>query len=186
MKNFLKEFKAFITKGNILDLAVGVIIGGAFNTIVSTLNKNILMPLINLALSNIPGMSSGLYTILPNSTVATDAQIAEGVTTVLGPDGLSYTVLNYIDWSSFFESILNFFLIALTLFVIVKVTAYLVKKNHELEEGIRKRIKKNKKGEVVEEEPASEPVLQEPVYTTTEKLLMDIKELLEKKDSKEE
>ncbi|RAZ95213.1 large conductance mechanosensitive channel protein MscL, partial [Klebsiella oxytoca] len=65
MKKFVQEFKAFITRGNVLDMAVGVIVGGAFNTIVTTLNKHILMPVVNWALSHIPGMSSGLYTILP-------------------------------------------------------------------------------------------------------------------------
>ena len=47
MKRFLKEFKAFISKGNVLDLAVGVIIGGAFSTIVTSLTDNIINPLIN-------------------------------------------------------------------------------------------------------------------------------------------
>lgn len=167
-----KEFKAFITKGNVLDLAIGVIIGGAFNSIVTTLNKNILMPVINLALSNIPSMSSGLYTILPNSKVATASEIEAGVTAILGPNGLSYTVLNYIDWSAFFEAILNFFFIALTLFIIVKVAKYLSKKRQEFEDELKK------KGQPT---PAPiEPVA--PTYTTSEQLLMDIKALLEKQN----
>ena len=41
MKKFVQEFKAFITRGNVLDMAVGVIVGGAFNAIVTTLNKHI-------------------------------------------------------------------------------------------------------------------------------------------------
>ena len=96
MKKFIQEFKTFITRGNVFDMAVGVIIGGAFKTIVTTLNKQILMPVVNWALSYIPGMQSGLYTILPNSKLADASTAADAVT--LGPDGLSYTVLNYIDW----------------------------------------------------------------------------------------
>ena len=51
-------------------MAVGVIVGGAFNTIVTTLNQKILMPIVNWALSYIPGMESGLYYIMPNSKLA--------------------------------------------------------------------------------------------------------------------
>lgn len=47
MKKFLEEFKAFISKGNVLDLAVGVIIGGAFGSVVSGLTDNIIQPLLN-------------------------------------------------------------------------------------------------------------------------------------------
>ena len=47
MKKFLKEFKQFISKGNVMDLAVGVIIGGAFSSIVKSLTDNIIKPLIN-------------------------------------------------------------------------------------------------------------------------------------------
>ena len=106
----VQEFKAFITRGNILDMAVGVIVGGAFNTIVTTLNKQILMPVVNWALSFITD-GECLYTIMPNSVLATADDIANGAATVLGPNGKSYTVLNYINWSAFFESIINFFFI---------------------------------------------------------------------------
>ena len=67
MKKFVGEFKTFITRGNVLDMAIGVIVGGAFNTIVTTMNSKILMPVINWVLSYISGNGSGLYTILPNS-----------------------------------------------------------------------------------------------------------------------
>ena len=49
MKKFLKEFKDFVSRGNILDMAVGVIIGGAFSTIVNSLVNDIIMPLLKLA-----------------------------------------------------------------------------------------------------------------------------------------
>ena len=139
-KGFFKEFKEFITKGNILDMAIGVIIGGAFNTIVTTLNKQVLMPVVNWALSYIGG-GNGAYTMLPNSVLAPEADIAAGVTTVLGPDGLSYLVLNYIDWSALIESIINFFFIALTLFIILKVARYASRKRAELAAKIKKEEK---------------------------------------------
>ena len=74
MKKFIAEFKAFISRGNIIDMAVGVIIGGAFSAIVTALTSKILMPIVNWALSHIVG-GAKLYTLLPNSKLATDAQI---------------------------------------------------------------------------------------------------------------
>lgn len=139
-KGFFKEFKEFITKGNILDMAIGVIIGGAFNTIVTTLNKQVLMPIVNWALSYIGG-GNGAYTMLPNSVLATEADILAGVATQLGPDGQSYTVLNYIDWSALIESVINFIFIALTLFIILKVARYASRKRAELAAKFKKEEK---------------------------------------------
>ena len=53
MKKFINEFKTFISRGNVLDLAVGVIIGGAFNTIVNSLVNDIFMPLIGIIIGGI-------------------------------------------------------------------------------------------------------------------------------------
>lgn len=53
MKNFIKEFKEFISKGNVLDLAVGIIIGGAFSKIVSSLVEHIIMPLVGIVLGGL-------------------------------------------------------------------------------------------------------------------------------------
>ncbi len=177
LKKLIQEFKSFITRGNILDMAVGVIIGGAFNTIVTTLNKQILMPVVNWALSYIPGMESGLYTILPNSKLATTNTAADAI--ILGPNGKGYTVLNYIDWSAFIESILNFFFIALTLFIILKVVTYLGKKRKELEE----KAKADKEAETEALEPVVEEAPEEviePVKDPVVELLEEIRDSLKK------
>lgn len=160
MKKLVQEFKAFILRGNVLDMAVGVIVGGAFNTIVTTLNKNILMPVVNWGLSHIPGMSSGLYTILPNSRLADASTAADAV--ILGPNGKSYTVLNYIDWSAFIESILNFFFIALTLFIILKVFSTLSAKRKAFEEGLKAKKEAEEKATAEAMAEAVEPVVEEP------------------------
>lgn len=191
MKKFISEFKAFITRGNVLDMAVGVIVGGAFNTIVTTLNKQVLMPVVNWALSYIGG-GNGLFTILPNSEVIntagmTEEQIANAVAGAqLGPDGLYYKVLNYIDWSAFFESIINFFFIALTLFIIIKVAAFASRKRKEFEEKLAaekaaKEAQQNPEPEAepepeVEPEPEAEPQ-PDPVIT----LLTEIRDSLQNK-----
>ncbi|MGN1420803.1 MAG: large conductance mechanosensitive channel protein MscL [Eubacterium sp.] len=90
MKKFFKEFKEFISKGNVLDLAVGVIIGGAFSSIVTSLTDNIINPLINC----IGG-----------------AEI-QGKIHLVGE--------NYIDYGAFISAIINFIIMAFIIFCIVK------------------------------------------------------------------
>lgn len=104
MKKFFGEFKKFITRGNVLDLAVGVIIGSAFTAIVTALTKNILQPLINGFLYFIFGGKGTL----------------EGVYTFLVGNADNLTAAIYIDWGAFVGAIINFLLVALVLFCIVK------------------------------------------------------------------
>ena len=106
MKKFFKEFKQFISKGNVLDMAVGVIIGGAFSAIVTALTNNILMPCINWILGGEDGLQ-GAYTFLTKKYV-------EGTTEI----DLASSI--YIDWGAFITAIINFLLIAIVLFCIVK------------------------------------------------------------------
>lgn len=154
-----KEFKAFITKGNILDMAVGVIIGGAFNAIVSALTNKILMPIVNATLCFLT-KGDGLYTILWNSKKLVDKsasaeEIADAIAQggILGPNGSVYSRIFYIDWSAFIEALLNFFFVALTLFIIVKVATSLAKKRRQVQEAIKARAAKD---EAAEEAPQVE------------------------------
>ena len=114
MKKFFSEFKKFITRGNVLDMAVGVIVGGAFTAIVNALSNNILKPIINWILALVLGKDSlsDLYTFLLRTEVA-DA--ATGEITV----DLANSI--YIDWGAFINAIINFLLIALVLFSIVRI-----------------------------------------------------------------
>ncbi len=108
MKNFFAEFKKFITRGNVMDMAVGVIVGSAFTAIVNALSNNILKPLINYLLAILFGKDSlsGVFTMLME---------------VKGEDGLvDLTQSIYIDWGAFINAIINFFLIAFVLFCIVR------------------------------------------------------------------
>lgn len=108
MKNFFAEFKKFITRGNVLDMAVGVIVGGAFTAIVNGLTDNILRPIINWILALILG-NNGLESAV---TVLSPVYTAEGA--------LDLTNSIYIDWGAFISAIINFFLIAFILFSIVR------------------------------------------------------------------
>lgn len=110
MKKLFKEFKAFVTRGNVVDLAVGMIIGAAFTAIVNALVNNIFKPLINW----IPmgeGIS-GLRTILGDPVYMADGN---------GQMVVDWANTNYIDWGAFIMAIINFLLVAVVLFVIIKV-----------------------------------------------------------------
>lgn len=132
MKKFFAEFKKFITRGNVLDMAVGVIVGSSFTAIVNALSNNILKPFINYLLSIIFGKDSlsELYTFL--TYVETTAEDGSKV-----PD-LANSI--YIDWGAFINAIINFLLIALVLFTIVKFFNKLRENNAEL----KKRAAKDK------------------------------------------
>ena len=112
MKKFFGEFKKFITRGNVMDMAVGVIVGSAFTAIVNALSNNILKPVINWLLATIFGADSlsEVYTFLTR----VDAKDEAGNKI---PD-LEQSI--YIDWGAFINAIINFFLIAFVLFVIVR------------------------------------------------------------------
>ncbi|MBQ3048122.1 MAG: large conductance mechanosensitive channel protein MscL [Clostridia bacterium] len=126
MKKFFADFKKFISRGNIVDMAIGVIVGSAFSAIVKAFTDKVIMPLINLLLSL--GGENGLesaYTFLKR-----------GYT-----DGaLDLTKSIYIDWGAFITAIINFLIIALTLFVILKVAM----KSSEMLKTAQAKATKNK------------------------------------------
>ena len=109
MKKFFKEFKDFAMKGNVIDLAIAVIIGGAFGKIVTSLVNDVFMPLIGLITggTNVSGMFAVLGKV-PEGTVITSLdQAAE----------LGVATLNY---GLFIQAIIDFILVALCLFLVVK------------------------------------------------------------------
>lgn len=117
IKTFFEEFKKFITRGNVLDMSVGVIVGGAFTGIVNGLSNYILKPLINALLAVLlPGEGlEGALTFLQKVTTTTTDE--NGVVTEVVD--LANSI--YIDWGAFVSSIINFLLIAFVLFTIVRI-----------------------------------------------------------------
>lgn len=108
MKNFFKEFGAFIAKGNAFDLAVGIVIGTAFNKIISSLVKDIIMPFISL----IGGKDfSQWYAVLRGTATFDDAT----GTLILSSDAVLLTYGNFI------QSVIDFLIIAFAIFLAVKV-----------------------------------------------------------------
>lgn len=131
MKKFFGEFKKFITRGNVLDMAVGVIVGGAFTGIVNGLSNYILKPIINWILALVLGANGleGAITML-SAGYTTDA------TTGLPVVDLSKSI--YIDWGAFISAIINFLLIAFTLFTIVRIMNNIKENNGKLTKAIKK------------------------------------------------
>ncbi len=122
MKKFFQEFKTFITRGNVVDMAVGVIVGGAFTAIVNGLSNFILKPIINWLLAILIGADtlSEQLTFLKRVDKLVEIRDADGILlrTESVPD-LTQSI--YIDWGSFINAIINFILIAFVLFIIVKI-----------------------------------------------------------------
>ena len=122
MKKFFGEFKKFITRGNVLDMAVGVIVGGAFTAIVNGLSNFVLKPIINWVLALILGKDAltEMFTFLKTAYLPqldADGNAIEGAFTT--EIDLANSI--YIDWGSLINAIINFILIAFVLFCIVRV-----------------------------------------------------------------
>lgn len=125
---FFADFKKFITRGNVLDMAVGVIVGGAFTGIINSLSNNILKPVINWLLALVLGKDSlsEIFTFLKRVD-----KLDEAGNVVKDEAGNAVADLAnsiYIDWGAFINAIINFLLIAFTLFVIVRVINSIRKK----------------------------------------------------------
>lgn len=108
IKQFFKDFKKFISRGNVVDMAIGVIVASAFTAIVTALTNKIIMPCINWLLSLGGAGLDSAYTFLKT------AYLEDGVTIDLANS-------IYIDWGAFITAILNFILIALVLFTVLRI-----------------------------------------------------------------
>ncbi len=117
MKKFLQEFKAFAMKGNVIDMAVGVIIGAAFGKIVSSLVNDIFMPLIGLITG--AGNVSGMFVLLGENTTG-NANL-----TLEAAKEAGIATLNY---GMFIQTVIDFLLMALGIFLFVKLISNLRKK----------------------------------------------------------
>lgn len=183
MKKFFSEFKQFIQRGNIVDLAVGVIIGGAFGKIVNSFVADILMPVISLALAG--GDISDRAVALRGTYKWDDAANA-----FVASEG---AIL--FRWGSFVQAIINFLIIAFVLFLIIKALMKLkAGQDKGKEKALAKAQKRKAEGkklrayeeELLAEEEARLAALANPapVPPTTNELLTEIKELLEKQAAK--
>lgn len=114
LKKFFKEFGTFIAKGNALDLAVGIVIGGAFNAIIRSLVADIIMPLIGLIVK---------------------ADVRQLKLLLHQPEGDLPAV--YLTYGNFIQSIMDFLIIALAIFVTLKVILRLQSGLQKVKEAIK-------------------------------------------------
>ena len=148
MGKFLQDFKEFALKGNVIDMAVGVIIGGAFGKIVSSMVNDILMPVITLCTGG-SGYENMKFVIKEGHEAS-----AEGAAAV------EEVAIHY---GTFIMNIVDFVIIALSIFIAIRVT-----------------MKFKKKWEKPEPEPEPEP---EPAPTKEELLLTEIRDLLKQQNA---
>lgn len=192
MRSFFREFKKFISRGNILDLAIGVIIGGAFSAIVTAFTNQIIRPLINWVLSAMVGGGlDQVYTYLRKVFVLDE--LGNPTTTI------DLTKSIYIDWGAFISAIIDFLIIALVLFAIMKAinsaSNLAQKKVKELPtkaekkqlkaEGVNMKDYKAVVKATAELRERNKPA-PEPPKPTQEELLTDILEELKKQNQPKE
>ncbi len=149
MKNFVNDFKAFIMRGNIVDMAVGVVVGGAFGKIVTSLVNDIITPLISLA--------TGKVSLADLKAVLRPEELSEAGEVLVAEVAIKY--------GAFLQNIIDFLIIALSIFFVIRVMMNVQKKLEELK----------KKEEVAEEETPAEPV------ETELSVLMEIRDKLAEK-----
>ena len=146
---FVKEFKEFAMKGNVMDMAVGVIVGGAFGKIVTSLVDDVLMPVIGLFTGNID-FSSLEYKIKPVAEIVEDA--ASNAAAAAGVAGEATGAV--IKYGLFIQNVIDFLIIALCIFLMIKFMNKL---------------------------RAPKPEPEAPAGPTQEELLTDIRDLLKEK-----
>jgi large conductance mechanosensitive channel len=111
-----KEFKAFIMRGNVMDLAVGVIIGGAFGAITASLVADVIMPTLGLVLGKIDFSTMGY-------------EVTKAVTDATGKVTKPAVIIAY---GKFIQSIINFVIIAFAIFMMVKAVNKVMRKKEEV------------------------------------------------------
>lgn len=115
MGKFISDFKEFAMKGNIVDMAVGVIVGGAFGKIVSSLVNDIIMPVVSIMTGG-DGLKNMKYVITAGRDAVGDMAAVEEVA---------------INYGMFIQNIVDFFIIALSIFVALRVIMKFKKKEAE-------------------------------------------------------
>ncbi len=161
VKKFAEEFKAFIAKGNVIDMAVAVIIGGAFGKIVTSLVNDVIMPLVGLAMGKVN--FTELKWVIAEAVPATEttAEIAE-------------VALRY---GAFIQTILDFLIIAFSVFVMLKIVLGAKDKMNAKQKAEEEAAAAAAAAKAAEEAAAAEAAK----APTAEELLTEIRDLLAKK-----
>ena len=118
MSKFIKEFKEFAVKGNVVDMAVGVIIGGAFGKIVTSLVNDLFMPVIGLITGG--ANVSGMFALL--------GKVPEGAAVPKSIEEAAELGIATFNYGNFIQTVIDFILVALCIFVVIKAINKMKKK----------------------------------------------------------
>lgn len=119
--SMLKDFQAFVMRGNVVDMAVGIVIGAAFGAIVKSLVDDVVMPPIGLALGNVD--FSNLFVVLKEG-----AKQAGPYATIVQAHAAGAVTLNY---GLFINTIITFIIIAIAMFIVIKLMVGMQNKLHK-------------------------------------------------------
>lgn len=203
MKKFFAEFKKFIARGNVMDMAVGMIVGAAFTAIVTALSDGILKPIINMIIYFCCGGDQDALAKMYTPLVKV-WQVDAGGNELVGVLDMDKSIL--IDWGAFLSSVINFLLVAIVLFSIVKVfnaareaSETTIKKlsdspfSREELKALRKEgkthaeiaeLEEKRRAEIAEEERLAAEEAAKNAPKTQEQLLQEIIDLLTEKQEK--
>ena len=162
------EFKAFINKGNAMALAVGTIIGGAFSNITKSVTNDLIMPLVNIFMGGTD--FSELKVELPRIVPVYEEVLNE----VTGELEQVY-VPHYLTYGNFISAVINFLIMAVVVFFIVKAM------NHMTEAATRKEREAAEAAAAAAAAKAAEEAAKNPPAPTTEELLTQILEVMKQK-----
>ena len=124
MKKFFEDFKKFISRGNVVDMAVGVAVAGAFTAIVNAFTKGFISPLLAL-LTNDSDLASMKW-ILREELIDTEGVVTQTEVAIL--------------WGGLVQAVIDFLIIALTLFIVMKIWAGITKRAREFNEQLNKKV----------------------------------------------
>lgn len=145
MKKFLNEFKEFAMRGNVVDMAVGVIIGAAFGKIVSSLVNDIIMPLIGVVTG---GMNFTDYKLVVQKAVMDGQEIIKPEVTM--------------NWGAWVQTVVDFLIVAFCIFVMIKFI-----------NNLRKKAERQKEAEAEPAPAAPEPTKEEQLLAEIRDLLKE-------------
>ena len=172
MKKFFTDFKNFIARGNVLDMAVAVVVGSAFTAIVNSLVNDIIMPLIAWAIGG--AAFSDLCVVLKPEVLDEAGNVIETAVTW--------------NYGNFIQLIINFLIIAFCMFLVIKLFMAAKEKKEKLDAMLSedKNAEENKTEEAKAEEAAAEtPVEVKPdVNEETLKVLSEIRDMLKEQSKK--
>ena len=174
MKKFWEDFKKFIKRGNVVDMAVGVAVAGAFTAIVNAFTKGFITPLLAL--------------ITGKSDIASMKWVIKEA--VLNEEGAVEVAEIAIMWGTFVQAIIDFLIIAFTLFVVMRIVSGFSNRTKKITEGVRNMLSKEDEElaakEAAEKAEAEKKAKEEEEKAKAEAEALALKQAAEEAEIKEE